>query len=168
MRGWILLILLCTAGRDIRAQAHEQVVTQGKHLRDPVEHPGRAHTHRVPGGQLHPDTWHSLEEALSLAEKQQQPVFLYVHAPWCAPCLRLERDVLPRLSYRSVIKAAVDLSDRPEPGFADDAIERIRSHGLDIPPSFALIEPDGDVKASITGFRDAPELALFLSLAEMR
>ena len=115
-----------------------------------------------------PASWHSLEKALLIAERDQRPVFLYVHAPWCAPCRRLERDVLPLLRMDEVIKAAVDLSARPDPGYQDAAFDRIRNAGLDIPPTFALIEPNGEVKASITGFREAHELALFLSLAQDR
>lgn len=116
--------------------------------------------------QAQTETWHSLEEARVLAQRAQQPIFVYVHAPWCGPCHRLERDVLPKLDLDRFIKAAVDLSERPDPGYSDGTFEWLRRSGLDVPPTFALVGPNGDLKAAITGFRDAPELALFLTLAE--
>lgn len=114
------------------------------------------------------EAWPALEEALQTASRTQRPVLVYVHAPWCAPCLRLERDVFPHLDAElgSLVKAAVDLSNRPEPGFGEPTLEWVRRFGLDVPPSFALLQPDGEFVAAMTGFRTAPELRLFLSLAE--
>lgn len=120
-----------------------------------------------PQAPISPSTWVELDYALQTASKTQRPIFVYLHAPWCAPCHRLERDVFPRLdaALTGLITASVDLSDRSEPGFPAPSIEWARRKGLDTPPAFALLRPDGQLIASAVGYRSAPQLRLFLSLA---
>lgn len=110
--------------------------------------------------------WQPLEEALQTAENEQRPVLVYVRADWCAPCYRLERDVFPRVErlLDGFITARVDLSDPQEVGLIDLAEGWIRRHGLDVPPSFAFLGPEGDLLASYTGFLNASELGELLHL----
>lgn len=113
------------------------------------------------------DRWVSLEDALETAYQRQQPVFVYVRAPWCGPCYRLERDVFPRSerALNAFIKARVDLSEMPDPGYPNPDIRWLRRHGVDVPPSIAVVGPKGDLLVAFTGFLTAPELRHLLHAA---
>lgn len=112
------------------------------------------------------DKWLPLVEALRTAGRVEYPVFVYIRAPWCGPCYRLERYVFPHVEgeLSSFIKARVDLSEKPDPGYSNRDFDWIRRHGVDVPPSFALLSPNGELVAAVTGFLDAPELRRLLQL----
>ena len=116
--------------------------------------------------------WLEFTEALEKAAEEHKPLFVYVRAPWCGPCYRVETDVLPELGnrLRGFVTAKVDLSERPEPGsFADQrAFLWARAEGLQTPPAFAVISPDGVTVAALRGFTQADPLERTLSLAERR
>lgn len=42
--------------------------------------------------------WHSFEEAIQLAEENQQPILVDVWAPWCGWCKKMRKEVYPALS----------------------------------------------------------------------
>jgi len=42
--------------------------------------------------------WKSFEEALSIAESEDLPIFVDVWAPWCGWCRKMKRDVYPELA----------------------------------------------------------------------
>lgn len=42
-------------------------------------------------------TWHSFEEALTLADTTDRPVLVDVSAPWCGWCHKLKQEVYPSL-----------------------------------------------------------------------
>lgn len=114
--------------------------------------------------------WLGFTEALEKAAEEHKPLFVYVRAPWCGPCYRMEADVLPELDNKlhGFVTAKVDLSERPEPGsFADQrAFLWARAEGLQTPPAFAVISPDGVTVAAWRGFMQADPLERTLRLAE--
>lgn len=115
--------------------------------------------------------WRSFDEALARASAVNRPVFVYVRAPWCGPCYRVEEDVLPDLASALVDVPAVkiDLADRPEPGLIDrKAHVWARDQGLATPPAFAVLTPEGATLAVIRGYTPAERLRIVLAQAVAR
>lgn len=114
--------------------------------------------------------WLEFTEALEKAAEEHKPLFVYVRAPWCGPCYHMEADVLPELGnrLRGFVTTKVDLSEWPEPGSLADqrAFLWARAEGLQTPPAFAVISPDGVTVAALRGFMQAGPLERTLRLAE--
>lgn len=97
-----------------------------------------------------------------------RPALVYVHAPTCGPCRRMERDVFspaaPLLARLNRIGLDLSDHDAPHPG-APSPADRARALGAAATPSFILIAPDGAPLAHATGFLDAQAFTLLLAYA---
>lgn len=116
-----------------------------------------------------PVQWQPLDAAFAEARDTDRPLLVYVHAAWCGPCRRLERETFP------VVQALLDRFARAELDFDDresrvgiDGVNRspfdwARHLGLEAPPGFVFLEPDGTLITRVVGFQDAETLGLPLA-----
>lgn len=113
--------------------------------------------------------WQPLPQALAAAAQAGQPVLIYVHAPWCGPCRRMERDVFPDAVplLRRFALAGLDFDDHDTrieiDGVTQSPFAWARYFGADATPAFVLLDPDGTVITRTTGFLDADRLSLLLA-----
>lgn len=119
-------------------------------------------------GQDRDDTsWMGLDEALVVAQRTERPVLVYVSASWCALCYRVEEEVMPSLrsTLEHFVPAKVRFDDSPEPGYrglARGPHRWLRSLGIEAPPAFLLLAPDGSIITAAAGFLKRSELAMLL------
>jgi len=100
---------------------------------------------------------------LAQAQKQQQPVLLEFHAPWCHSCYYMEKEVLTGAEWQRFQQQALVLpvdTDTPE-GTA--LKERYAIIGV---PSFVLVKPDGSELGRIVG--DMPRAQFYGELAALQ
>lgn len=113
--------------------------------------------------------WQALPEALEEAARHQRPVLIYVHAPWCGPCRRMERDVFPQTTplLDRFALAGLDLDDHEAQVRVGPVTQSpaawARHFGAEATPAFVLLEPDGTVITRTTGFLDAQSFGLLLA-----
>lgn len=116
-----------------------------------------------------PLTWNRLPEAFRQAQQEEQPVLVYVHAPWCGPCLRMERAVFPEVAplLRQFARAGLDFDDHESRlawgGQAQSPFAWARHFGVEATPGFVFLEPDGAVLTRMTGYLDAEAFGLLLA-----
>ena len=110
-------------------------------------------------------SWMELDEALQAARQTHRPVLVYVSASWCAVCYRVEEEVFPEVSLDGFVPAKVRFDEGVEPayrGFANTPHGWLRTLGIDAPPAFLLLEPDGSLVTAAAGFLKSGELAVLL------
>lgn len=111
--------------------------------------------------------WLSLPEALAVSQTEGRPALVYVHAAWCVPCQRLERETFPeaavanRLGRFALATLVIDDHDRehrvgPYRLSEADWAARLGAEGT---PTLVLLAPDGAVLARQRGFL-TPDLLL--------
>ncbi len=93
----------------------------------------------------------SLSNARALSNSSGNPIFLYVHAPWCGWCRKFEADVLSdedvvKILEEDFINVAVDVDTKPE---------LARELGIFGTPTMIFYMPDGIEIERIRGYRDA-------------
>lgn len=115
--------------------------------------------------------WLSLGEALEQGRREDRPTLVYVEAPWCGPCRRMEREVFPE------VRPLLDRLARAELDYGEHETrlrlgEQTRSPfawarhlGIDATPGFVLLAADGTPIASATGYLQAEAFGLLLAYA---
>ena len=101
-----------------------------------------------------------MPEALADASASKRPALVYVHAAWCAPCRRLEREtfadpaVAARLGRFARTKLTFDDYDRTHRLGAYRLSEAAwAAHlGAETTPALIVLAPDGSILARQTGF----------------
>ena len=114
----------------------------------------------IVAGSSPPLEWLSLSAAMQQAEEESLPVVVYVNAPWCGPCLRLEREtfsdprVRGRLEQTAAASIRINAHDRIHriDGFRISEADWARSLGIEATPALVLISGTGQVRAIHTGF----------------
>lgn len=124
----------------------------------------------VPGGDAWAQpTWARLDEALAEAAGRSKPVLVYVHAPGGGPCLKMERDVFPKVAplLGRFARAGLDLDDRESRVIVGDMTlspaEWALRLGAEATPSFVLLAPDGSVITRVMGYTEERGFALLLA-----
>ena len=98
----------------------------------------------------------SLQSVAALAKITHKPVFIMVHANWCAVCKQMKRSVLPQK----------DLGDFYNAHFINTAVDfdsedgkMLRSqYGVSGTPTFIYLTPDGQLINKISGFQEKEDL----------
>ena len=118
--------------------------------------------------------WLSLPVALQTAASENRPVLVYIKAPWCGPCKKMEREVFPKISplLDRFVLAKIDYDDHETLLAISDKhltpFEWARHFGLDVTPGFALLEPNGKIITQFTGFQTQREMGLALAFVATR
>lgn len=113
--------------------------------------------------------WARLDEALAKAAGEAMPVLVYVHAPGCGPCLKMERDVFPRVTplLGRFARAGLDLDDRESRITVGEVTlspaEWALRLGAEATPSFVLLAPGGSVITRVTGYTEERGFGLLLA-----
>jgi protein disulfide-isomerase len=82
-----------------------------------------------------------IRQAQQIAQQQQRPVLLHFYADWCAPCVRLEREVYPRPDIALAISSnyiPVKIDVQRSPDIA-------RHFGVQSFPTDIVLDPAGRV-----------------------
>lgn len=127
------------------------------------------------GNRVSPE-WSSFPEALRLAQEEEKPVIVYVHAPWCGPCLRLERetfadqDVQQRLHRMARANLRIDAHDRIQryAGYRLSEAEWAMRLGVETTPALVFLTSDGAVLGVHAGFIAPEELIAVLDEVLLR
>ena len=126
-----------------------------------------AHAHAA-GGEAR---WSTLPDALAAAQQDERLVLVYVHAPWCGLCVRMERDVFPAaqpLMDRFAL-ARLDFDDHQTHlevgGRLQSPFDLARDYGVIAPPTLLILHGDGSLLTRIDGYVDAEVLPLLLAYA---
>lgn len=110
-----------------------------------------------------PDTKTSIEfynsgwnDILEKARAQNKPIFLDIYATWCGPCKQLKKNTFSdeevgKYFNTHFINAAFDA----EKGEGLILAERYGIHSY---PTMLFINPDGTVKETVIGYRNAKQL----------
>ena len=112
-------------------------------------------------GQVPPASeWEPLPEALADAAVSKRPALVYVHAAWCAPCRRLERETfadpavaahLRRFARAKLVFDDYDRTHRLGEYRLSEAAWAAHL-GAEATPALILLAPDGAILARRTGF----------------
>lgn len=110
-------------------------------------------------------SWQPFERALETAAKEDRPVLVHVHAPWCGWCLKMEREVYPALQpYLGKRFAVVRLQwDDPATthryrGHRLSEKELARRLGAEQVPAILFLASDGSLLLRLDGFMETDEL----------
>lgn len=113
--------------------------------------------------------WHALPEALRQAAQEQQPVLVYVHAPWCGPCEMMETSIFPQAAplLDRFIKARLQFDDHessiPVGNRYLTPYEWSRHLGINATPGFVFLDHNGNLLTHYTGYLDARSFNLLLA-----
>ena len=117
--------------------------------------------------------WGSLPEALADAATTKRPTLVYVHAAWCAPCRRLEREtfadpaVAARLGRFARAKLTFDDYDRTH-RLGDYRLSEAAwaaRLGAETTPALIVLAPDGSFLTRQIGFLPPAGLLAILDAA---
>ncbi len=90
----------------------------------------------------------SFEEAQAVAARDQIPLLIHFHAPWCGPCQQMDRDVFSSLAVKRALAEGlaavkVDTSERPDVS---------RRYGVSTVPRDVVVYPDGRTETLSVGY----------------
>ena len=90
----------------------------------------------------------SFEEARAVAARDQVPLLIHFHAPWCGPCQQMDRDVFSSLAVKRALAEGlaavkVDTSERPDVS---------RRYGVSTVPRDVVVYPDGRSETLSVGY----------------
>ena len=113
--------------------------------------------------------WLSLTAAVDEALEKEKPILVYVHAPWCGPCLQMERDVFPEVKplLNRFALAGLNFDDNESLisafEFARSPFEWATYFKAESTPTFILITPDGSIITRVAGYIDTQEFSVLLA-----
>jgi len=100
--------------------------------------------------------WGTLPEVLA-THAETRPVLVYVHAPWCGSCRKMEREAFPAATplLGRFARARLDFDDRDSAltvgGVTKSPFDWARHLGVGATPGFVFLDADGTVITSTTG-----------------
>ncbi len=113
--------------------------------------------------------WLSLPEALQQAKATQRPVLVYVSAPWCGPCLKMENEVFAEVKplLKRFVLAGLDYDDNESSvtayGNTNSPFGWAMHYGAEATPTFILLTPTGSVVTRASGFIETRGFSLLLA-----
>lgn len=129
-------------------------------------------THGVPAvADTTTPVWGTLPESLEDARASSDPVLVYVSAPWCGPCLAMERDAFPAVEplLHRLHLARLDFDDQETRLRVGEAtrtpFDWARHLGIDATPGLVLLDPEGTPILREQGALDSTGLGVMLSWA---
>lgn len=111
--------------------------------------------------------WRSLPDALDASS--EAPILVYVHAPWCGPCRKLERDVFPEVRplLQRFTRAHLDFDDTEGSlrlgSVSKSPFDWARHFGIDTTPGLIFLDARGTVITTMTGAMNAESLQYLLA-----
>ena len=113
--------------------------------------------------------WQTLTEAADEARIEHKPVLVYVHAPWCGPCLKMEKEVFPEVEplLKRFALAELDYDDNESSiaayGEVQSPFNWAVRYGAEATPTFVLLTSTGSVITRASGFIDIRGFSILLS-----
>ena len=107
--------------------------------------------------------------AADVAQAEHRPLLVYVQAPWCGPCAKMEKEVFPEVwpLMKRFARAKVNFDDNESEllafGERKTPFEWATTFGAEATPTYILLSPDGRVLGSASGFVDAKSFSLILA-----
>ena len=123
----------------------------------------------VDKGSVKDITWLTLTQATEEARMENKPILVYVHAPWCGPCLKMEKEVFPEVEVllNRFALAELDYDDNETSikayGHTSSPIEWAIRYGAEATPTFILLTPSGAVVTRASGFIDTKGFSVLLA-----
>ncbi len=109
----------------------------------------------------------ALDKALSKAKKENKLVFVDTYFTGCIPCEQMDRDVFPNaVVSKEMEKNFVMLKVNVFTEKLGDTIKV--QHILNGFPTFLVLNSDGNLVSSVSGFKDPGDLISFLNNAKIR
>lgn len=114
-------------------------------------------------------SWNTLSEAEKESMQTGRSMLVYVHAPWCGPCLKMEKEVFPEVEplLNRFALAGLDYDDHESLvkafGHYKSPFEWATHFGAEATPAFILLSPDHNVITQVHGFIDSRSFGLLLS-----
>lgn len=112
-------------------------------------------------------SWQALSDAL--ASTSGVPTVVYVHAPWCGPCRKLERDVFPEVRplLQRFTRAHLNFDDTERSlrlgTVSQSPFDWARHFGIDATPGLIFLDANGAVITTTTGAMKAESLKYLLA-----
>jgi len=111
----------------------------------------------VPAWSVEQIQWsRTYDQAVTLAKKNSQPIFVDVYAEWCAWCHVLDKEVYTDPKFITFMKGFVTLKADAEDN--KDGTKLAEKYDIDGLPTLLVIDSSGNLLLKITGFRRANEL----------
>jgi thioredoxin-related protein len=97
----------------------------------------------------------SYQEALNAAKAENKLVFIDFYTDWCGPCKLMVREVFPQKQVGDYFNAHfVCIKINGEKGEGIDLVKKI---GLNVYPTFLIVNPDGNEVGRFEGYRPADQ-----------
>ena len=112
--------------------------------------------------------WHSMEDAISLAQADDRLLFVYGYASWCGYCARFDSEVLTDDTVQAYLNenyapVRLDIEGRDSLQFFDARVtgrDLGGAMGITGTPTHVFVDTDGSLITKMPGFVD-PETFLF-------
>ena len=102
--------------------------------------------------------WLSFSEAIAAAEQSGKPILIYVYAPWCSACKKMEADVYTLADLQAYLGDRFEIG-RLNLATTDDRID-FRGYTLssaEMSPTAVFLESNGDFITRLSGYQDGTE-----------
>lgn len=113
--------------------------------------------------------WQSLPAAFEEARHESKPILVYVHAPSCGPCLKMEEEVFPEVAplLDHFARGRLNFDDNESTlnvlGNTRSPLAWAMHFGAAATPSFVLLTPAGDLVTTVSGFVEPRGFELLLA-----